>query len=336
MKIDTNEINEVLRTKKPKINLESKVGLAKVRLPEGYKDLALDLIRRSYDEVSVNYGKPAVVAVGLSGGLDSSTALAAAVEAVGKDNTRAVLLRHDYMTDGEKEDAGYADFMINYLGVEADTIDISGLVRAHWDLTGKKDHGPFVNNLLKAEGLARARASALESYSSSEDAITIDTSNMTELVLGNVTTGAYMGMVEIFEDLLKSEVYELARQLGVPARIRDQQKRISEFSSTHEHMFGADFRYLDPLVHRFLKGVTSEQAAKELGHGEEWVKKMYSRMDGTRFRYSAAGPISRMSEFDENEGKDAAWVGGMKTYWKDAQKLKLARELHKLREEYLP
>lgn len=334
--IETEEIKKVLRMEKPRLNPRSRVDLNRVRLPEGYSELALNLIRRSYRECSVNYDRPKVIAVGLSGGLDSSTALTASCEAVGRDNTRAVLLKHKYMTKGEKEDAEAADYIVNYLGVKVDTIDITKLVEAHWNLTETRDYGPFVNNVLKAEGLARARASAMESYSSLEDALTLDTSNMTELALGNITVGAYMGMVEIFEDLLKSEVYELARQLNVPERIRNQRKRISEFSSDNEHMFGAGFEYLDPLVHRFLKGVSAEQAAKELGHDKEWIQKIYDRMESTRFRYSAAGPISRISEFDEDRNRNANWIGGMRKYWADCQKMNLPRKLQELREEYLP
>ena len=334
--IDTEEIKKVLKTEKPRLNLESKVDLDRVRLPEGYKDLALDLIRRSYRECDVNYDKPKVIAVGLSGGLDSSTALAASCEAVGRDNTIALLLRHKYMTEGEIEDAEAANYIVNHLGVRADSMDITKLIEAHWEITGTKSYGPFVDNVLKAEGLARARASAMESYSSLEDALTLDTSNMTELALGNITVGAYMGMIEIFEDLLKSEVHELARQLNVPERIRNQRKRISEFSSDNEHMFGAGFEYLDPLVHRFLKGVSAEQAAKELGHDKEWIQKIYGRMESTRFRYSAAGPISRISEFYGDKNGKANWIGGMRKYWVDCQKMDLPRKLQELREEYLP
>jgi len=232
-KLDASSLHEQLDIPRPAhFNEKAKVDLESVFLPDGYKDIALELISRSFHECDTDYIKPEFMAVALSGGIDSSTALTAAVQAVGRDKTRAVLLRHKYMTETELEDSRYADKMIEFLDVKTDTIDISGLVKAHWDLTDRYDYGEYIKHLLRAEGIARARASTMQSYVSLEAALTMDTTNMTELAFGNLSVGAYIGMVEIFEDLLKCEVYELARQLRIPKFILDQPKRISETDSS--------------------------------------------------------------------------------------------------------
>lgn len=336
-KINSEVIGKRLNLERPEyLNPTSKVDLSKVMLPRGYAENVLSLIRRAFYEGEVDYHKPEFIAVSLSGGIDSSTALTAGVRAIGRDKVRAVIMEHNYMTPGEREDRESAEIIVDHLGVKKDVLDVTKSVEALWDLSDKRDYGEFAKHVLRAEALMRARSAAMQTYSAIELAQTIDTTNLTELAIGRITYGAFIGMIDIMDDLYKCEVHKLAEELGVPKNIREQPKRMNEITSTFEQFYGADFDYLDPVVHRYLLGKTAEQTVKELGHSEKWIKDLFKTMRSTEFRLNNVGSSHKIGEFCEHPEKDAKWVRGLRGDLEDRlYKEPLLQELEKNRRAYL-
>ena len=340
--INTSAINDVIKMEPSNLNVSSKISLDDVILPDEYVETAYKLLRRSLAECPRGYdGHYEKIIVPLSGGLDSSTALVAAANAVGPENTLGVFLYHNNMTDGEKEDEAVANRLLSDIGSPGKHIDITKLVNAQWEFLENITNGIFPDDFEKelryAECLPRARAQAMRQLIDIENGLPLDTTHVTELTLGNFTNGDFSGAVEVFEFLLKSEVYKFAELIGVPDYIRTQPKRISEFSSTHDKMFGADCTYLDPIVFRYLKGQDQEQITKELDHDPEWMSAIFKRIDQTKFRFYDADPISSMTEFWDEKVAPAKWVGGMDDFWSTyIGKTTFGRELQKCREQYMP
>jgi len=334
--IDTDLINNEIRLFTPDVLLcdDSAIDLDKVLLPNSYVSNLLECIRRSFKECPVNYDTPEKVAVPLSGGIDSSTAVYCSIAALGKENTVPVIMKHDYMTKGEVEDRKYAQLVLDDTKIKPVEIDITRILESLFALS-EDIEDINIKNIVKAECLPRARAAAMNTYCSRYNWITIDTANLTEICLANMTKGDYCGNIDIFNDLLKSEVVQLAREVGVPDKLRYQKKRISEFHSTFDQMFGANYPHLDVVIHHYLNGNTPEETSKKLNHPQDWVQGIYKRINQGRFIDSR--PISYVADFAVANDEPAEWIEDGKTRWQNQMKsYSQLRELNECRQEYMP
>ena len=147
--------------------------------------------------------------VGLSGGLDSAVVTYLLAEALGPENVLAI--RMPYRTSSQASlDDGQA--VIDALGVTTDTVDIT----------------PMVDPLLErfptrraCQGniMARMRMIVLYDQSAATDALVIGTSNKTEFCSAIRRCSDNAAAVQPIADLYKTQVRQLARDLGVPRQI---------------------------------------------------------------------------------------------------------------------
>jgi len=315
-----------------KINYNYAVDPDKVTLPEDYTEKSISFLKKAMDSFFVDYQLPTSLAVALSGGLDSATALAGSLNSVGKKKTTALVLEHYYETKGEEEDKKIREELIKIYQPKVKRVDITSLVGAHYNLIKEMPAGKQ-KEILKAESIARARASAIETIASKESLLVIDTSNITEEALGNLTKGDYCGDVGIFNCLFKSEVYALAKSYGLPGFVLEQEKRISELSMTHKQMFGADYRVLEPVIWAYINNISSQKLSEVCGHSIDWIDSIYERVNNSRFRYSAdGGPPASIDEYIES---NSFYVKGIREVNESCSK-KLKRQLYKKRKSYFP
>jgi len=335
--INTSIINNEVRIRieSGTLNPKAKLDLDNVILPPNYVPKALETISQSLTLCPVNYEPAQKVAIALSGGMDSSTCLYASCKAVGNQKTIAVIVRHEYMTQGELEDKKHAQIALDDLGVDCHEVNITKILNILWsELEYEKD--PVLKEILKAEALPRARALAMNNAVSRYNWITIDTANFTEICFANMTKGDYCGNVDIINDLLKCEVRTLGKIIGVHPELLNQEKRISEFSSTFNKMFGADYNFLDPLVHLYLCGNSANKTAEKLGHNLSWVQAIYNRFKQSKFIDSR--PISYIADIIKHGSSHAEdWVETKVRGWQEnVSKYSLVRDLQKCRIEYMP
>jgi NAD+ synthase len=156
------------------------------------------------------------VVLGLSGGVDSATALLLAVRALGADGVGAVALPVGGTAGASLEHARLA---AAGAGVALRVIDLGpALAAAEAALPGAAADRTRRGNLA-----ARLRMAALYDLSAAQKALVLGTSNKTELLLGYGTLhGDMASAVNPLGDLYKAEVRALARHLGVPAAILDK------------------------------------------------------------------------------------------------------------------
>ncbi len=149
--------------------------------------------------------------VGVSGGLDSAVVLALCRKALGGRHTFALLLPYRVSA---KESRLHGEAVCARFKVPYEVIDISPSVDAYFD------RYPASNPLQIGNKCARERMSVLYDFSVRKKALVAGTSNKSELLVGYSTQfGDSAAAFLPIGDLYKTQVYELARHLGIPEEI---------------------------------------------------------------------------------------------------------------------
>ncbi|MDP9919451.1 NAD+ synthase (glutamine-hydrolyzing) [Variovorax boronicumulans] len=146
--------------------------------------------------------------LGLSGGIDSALVLAIAVDALGKDKVRAVMMPSLYTADISWIDARD---MAGRLGVRYDEISIKDTFESFKAaLAGEFAGRP--EDTAEENIQARIRGTLLMGLSNKFGAIVLTTGNKSEMATGYCTLyGDMAGGFAVIKDLLKTTVFALAR-----------------------------------------------------------------------------------------------------------------------------
>jgi NAD+ synthase len=158
------------------------------------------------DYVTKN-GFPGVV-LGLSGGVDSALVAVMAVDALGAERVRCLMLPYKYTSQESLDDAAQVAMA---LGVRYDTLPIAsaveGLEAALAPLTGGMPRDVTEENLQ-----ARARGVIVMGVSNKFGLMVLTTGNKSEMSVGYATLyGDMNGGFNPVKDLYKTEIYRLSR-----------------------------------------------------------------------------------------------------------------------------
>jgi NAD+ synthase len=149
--------------------------------------------------------------VGLSGGIDSSVVTFLCVKALGPENVLAVTIPYKTSSEATRTDS---QAVIDQLGVRTIDVPIADQIDAYFA------RFPDASRLRLANKCARERMTVLYDQSAAFSALVAGTSNKSELLLGYGTQfGDMASAINPIGDLYKTQLYELAAHLGVPARI---------------------------------------------------------------------------------------------------------------------
>lgn len=182
---------------------------------EAYRALCVGV--RDY----VNKNRFPGVLLGLSGGIDSALTLAVAVDALGAEKVRAVMMPSPYTAGISIEDARD---MARRLGVRYDELDIAPAVAALEGTLAPLFSGRAADTT--EENLqARVRGTLLMALSNKFGDLVLTTGNKSEMAVGYATLyGDMAGGFAVLKDVSKQWVYRLSRYrntLGavIPERI---------------------------------------------------------------------------------------------------------------------
>ncbi len=152
-------------------------------------------------------GFPGVL-LGLSGGIDSALVLAVAVDALGADKVRAVMMPSPYTQDISWIDARD---MSERLGVRYDEISIKPMFE-DFKLSLAKEFEGRPEDTTEENIQARVRGVLLMALSNKFGSIVLTTGNKSEMATGYCTLyGDMAGGFAVIKDLLKTTVFRLAR-----------------------------------------------------------------------------------------------------------------------------
>ena len=178
-------------------------ALAPVRSAEA--DLWDALVLGVRDYVGKN-GFPGVI-LGLSGGIDSALVLAVAVDALGKDRVRAVMMPSPYTADISWIDARD---MAQRMGVRYDEISIVPEFEAFKASLASEFRG-LAEDATEENIQARIRGTLLMALSNKFGSIVLTTGNKSEMATGYCTLyGDMAGGFAVIKDLAKTTVFRLA------------------------------------------------------------------------------------------------------------------------------
>ena len=161
------------------------------------------------------------VLLGLSGGIDSALTLAIAVDALGCDRVRALMLPSRFNAAMSLEDART---MAGVLGVRYDEIPIDAVLAAFRAALAEEFKG-LAEDATEENIQARIRGTLLMALSNKHGSIVLTTGNKSEMAVGYATLyGDMAGGFAVLKDISKTLVYRLARyrnSLGrvIPERI---------------------------------------------------------------------------------------------------------------------
>ena len=203
------------------------------------------------------------IVIGLSGGIDSSVALALISRAVGSSKILALSLPEK----GQEKNSKDAKGLCKSLKVKFRKISIDEIAKIILGKTG------ISNGLPKANLKARIRMSMLYLYANSLNYIVAGTGNKSELMLGYFTKYGDGGIDFLpIGSIFKTEVYEIAEALYIPKKIIQKIPSANLYhGQTDEKELGFKYGELDKVL-EFLekKGTTKKslkQAEKLFGRG---------------------------------------------------------------------
>jgi len=213
---------------------------------------------------SVYKDRPGVIAV--SGGVDSAVALTLLVKALGIEKVTALSLPyHDQdMTDAKM----IVDF--NKLTNAMEEINIGDSVDKIAETLGVGE-----STLRKGNIMARVRMIMVYDYAKANGAFVCGTENKSEQMLGYFTRfGDSAADIEPIAHLYKTEVWEMAKELGLPEVFYTKAPTAGLWEGQSDEVeMGFTYREADKV----LKGETSDLS-------EDVIKKITKRMADNKFK----------------------------------------------------
>jgi NAD+ synthase len=148
------------------------------------------------------------VVIGLSGGVDSALTAAVAVDALGHDRVRCVLMPSRYTSAESLEDAGQVAALLN---VKLESIPIELPVGAFCDALAPSFAG-LRTDVTEENIQSRVRGVLLMALSNKFGPMVLTTGNKSEMSVGYATLyGDMCGGYNVLKDLYKTQVFALSR-----------------------------------------------------------------------------------------------------------------------------
>jgi NAD+ synthase (glutamine-hydrolysing) len=272
----------------PKLSLEAAV----------YSALKLGLA----DYVNKN-GFPSVV-LGLSGGIDSALTLAIAVDALGAERVKVVLMSSEFTASISVDDAIE---MANLVGVKYSQIPIKDLFELFRE-TLAPEFGDLPFNTAEENLQARIRGMLLMALSNKFGSIVLTTGNKSEMAVGYSTLyGDMAGGFSLLKDVPKTLVYKLAEYRNelskiIPERIITRAPSAELRANQTDQDSLPPYEILDAIVQAYVEEDMSHDKIIQLGFSEKDVNRVTNLIDHNEYKRRQAPVGVRITQ--RGFGKD--------------------------------
>ena len=223
--------------------------------------------------------KSSGIVVGLSGGIDSTLAAYLACEALGSDKVFGIVMPS---VTTPTEDNIHGIEIAKRLGINYTQVAIDSILNEYLSVTGLDENTLAVGNLK-----ARIRMSIIYYYANAKNYLVSGTGNKSEILIGYFTKhGDGACDMEPIGDLYKTDVYELARHMEVPAEIIDKPPRAGLWNNqTDEDEIGMDYDTLDRILYLYTeKNNGNAEISEKLGISEDDVDMIITKVIRSRHK----------------------------------------------------
>jgi len=282
-----------VETEKPKEKVEElrgRVEAIPIREEEIFKALVLGL----RDYVRKNGFKKVVL--GLSGGMDSSFVAVVAVEALGKENVKGVLMPSMYTSKASVEDALQ---LANNLGMEAIILPITEVFESYLKALEKVFAGTE-RDITEENLQARIRGNYLMALSNKFGWLVLTTGNKSEIATGYTTLyGDMAGGFAVIKDVYKTDVYRVGRWYNewkgreiIPRRVFEKPPSAELRPGQTDQEKLPPYEVLDEILRLYIEENLDPQEIVEKGFDKEVVLRVLEmvRRNEYKRRQAPIGP----------------------------------------------
>ncbi len=267
-----------------------------VELPSREASVYQALVTGVRDYVG-KHGFPGVI-LGLSGGIDSALTLAVAVDALGAENVRAVMMPYRYTSDMSRNDAAE---QAETLGVRYDVISIEPMVDATLGQLEPLFAG-LEPDATEENIQARSRGILLMALSNKTGHMLLTTGNKSEMAVGYATLyGDMAGGFAPIKDCSKTLVFALARYRNslspcIPERVITRPPSAELRPDQKDTDSLPPYEVLDPILAAFIEEDLSVEEIVALGYEFETVVRILTMVRRNEYKRRQAPPGIRISE----------------------------------------
>ncbi|MFZ5490754.1 MAG: NAD+ synthase [Pseudomonadota bacterium] len=241
--------------------------------------------------------------IGLSGGADSALVLAIAVDALGADRVRAVMMPSEFTSQMSLMDAAE---MARRLGVQYEVLPITPLFGAFRTTLGPllqpREGDTTLENIQ-----ARIRGTLLMALSNNSGRIVLTTGNKSEMAMGYATLyGDMAGGFAVIKDVTKTLVWELARWRNAHAAARGEaevipQRIITRAPSAELRAGQTDqdslppYDVLDGILQRYMEQDERVETVLAAGYSRADVERVVHLLKLSEYKRRQAPPGIRIT-----------------------------------------
>ncbi len=249
--------------------------------------------------------------LGASGGIDSALVQALAVEALGKENVRAILMPSQFSSTHSVADA---EQLSRNLGNPYDIIPIENIYESFL-----KELKPVFNDLpfgVAEENIqSRSRGNLLMAIANKFGYILLNTSNKSELATGYGTLyGDMAGGLSMLGDLYKVQVYALSRHINkqkeiIPGNILTKAPSAELRPGQKDSDSLPAYEILDRILYEYIEQRNGPKEIVALGFDGALVAKVLKLVNSNEYKRNQFCPIIRVSTKAFGVGRRMPIVG---------------------------
>jgi len=235
--------------------------------------------------------------LGLSGGIDSAVVAVLAVEALGAENVRVLLMPSQFSSQHSVDDAVA---LAQNLGIQYDIVAIKDIYAQFESALQPLFRGlPF--NVAEENIQARIRGTLMMALSNKFGHILLNTTNKSEAAVGYGTLyGDMNGGLSVLGDVYKIDVFKLARYMNRDAEVIPENTIVKPPSAElrpdqKDSDSLPDYDTLDGILYNYIELNRSPEEIASLGYEMSTITKTIRLVNINEYKRFQQAPILRVS-----------------------------------------